>query len=476
MEGNIEFIDNKNENSGGSNNKRKIILIFVVTVFILIVFLLVFLFYSRGGEKNVSSNKNLTDTSSKSELSKTELEKQKALEVESKKIEPKWDIKEEVLYTIPIDQEWQKGSMTFSSDGKSFAYVGYRHDKKPVFSVIDGKEGIYGNNADNYFKNTSNPANAEKIVYTKQAAKYVLMYKGKKFAENDDVITGYISLNDKKQFIYYVEKKNGIRVPFVNNISGSEYQIVGSPSCNNNDGSCDGFAFAYDGRQNAYVAKKGAGYVVVINEKEREEYSKIDSLMFSLDNSHFAYKAFDGSKSFLVIDGEEQGKYDYIFNIKFNKDGSLTYNVLLEKKILFVIESLKLPSMPEVSVVQDQQIISDQKYTVEDTGVLEQQKYDVLNWMSSASASVHDCLGEKEEVLSGIGGAKICNLPSHTWPIIKICGDNLSDTKWIVANGKSLNWNITLNCNGYAYCNGQANAICNDSGCTFNKGCDPNKK
>jgi hypothetical protein len=125
---------------------------------------------------------------------------------------------------------------------------------------------------------------------------------------------------------------------------------------------------------------------------------------------------------------------------------------------------------------QQTNLIKDNKTVLAKAGENEQQKYDVLNWMSSASISVGHCMSEKKEVLSGIGGEKICDIAVGTWPIIKICGDSPSDTKWIIANSGSSSWSITLNCSEYANCNGQVNAVCDDSGCTFNKGCNPQKK
>lgn len=340
----IEFVDNKNNDSGNKN--KKIIVVLIILAFIMIASLFTFLFYLNSDEDKISDKNDLVDSFSVNQLSQTEIEKQRAQEVENKKAEPKWDLKEEVLYEIPADHKFRKWSITFSSDGKRFAYSASREGQENAFSVIDGKEVPWKAGLDEYFKNVSVSANAEKIVYTKQGSKYALIYNGKKLAENEDVITGSISVSDKKQFAYYIQKKDGTRVPVVNGNVGSEYQIIGPQNCSE-DGqefSCDKFAFAYDGKQNAYIAKKGSEYVTVLNEKEGDSYMEIYSPMFSFDSAHFAYKAFDGLKSFMVIDGEEQKKYDNVYNVRFNKDGSLTYNAMLENKILFVSENIKILS------------------------------------------------------------------------------------------------------------------------------------
>lgn len=109
----------------------------------------------------------------------------------------------------------------------------------------------------------------------------------------------------------------------------------------------------------------------------------------------------------------------------------------------------------------------------------DQQKYDIMNAITSAWASGHDCISSNMDVLPGNGGDKICDMPGRVWPIIKACGDNPSDTKWIVVNGSGQEKNITLSCKEVAFCNGQINASCDVNGinaCKFSKGCDPRKK
>jgi len=110
---------------------------------------------------------------------------------------------------------------------------------------------------------------------------------------------------------------------------------------------------------------------------------------------------------------------------------------------------------------------------------LDQQRYDIMNWMTSAWVTGSNCVYNKKDVLSGNGGDQMCDMSRSTWPIIEVCGANPSDTQWIVTKGSGQEKNITLNCKNVTSCNGQINASCDingNHGCKFNKGCDPKQK
>ena len=91
--------------------------------------------------------------------------------------------------------------------------------------------------------------------------------------------------------------------------------------------------------------------------------------------------------------------------------------------------------------------------------------------MSSAVPAGIICEDARGEVLSGIGGDKICSNKVGNWPSINFCGTNPSDTNWVVANGESGNWNFTLKCKQFVNCNGPQNALCNKDGCNFSGTC-----
>lgn len=81
------------------------------------------------------------------------------------------------------------------------------------------------------------------------------------------------------------------------------------------------------------------------------------------------------------------------------------------------------------------------------------------------------CQDAKGTIESGNGGDLLCGNKHDKWPKISYCGNNSEDTKWIVSNGSTENWTITLKCKNFEKCNGATNAICRANGCSFNGSC-----
>jgi hypothetical protein len=77
--------------------------------------------------------------------------------------------------------------------------------------------------------------------------------------------------------------------------------------------------------------------------------------------------------------------------------------------------------------------------------------------------SLNTCYPKLLRCRPGNGGDKICDIPGRTWPIIKVCGANPSDTKWLVVGGSGQEKNIILNCKEVTACNGQISASCDVS-------------
>jgi len=85
--------------------------------------------------------------------------------------------------------------------------------------------------------------------------------------------------------------------------------------------------------------------------------------------------------------------------------------------------------------------------------------------------------------ISGFGNNRICqveknisqpemmNMNGLVWPMINDCGTAIGDTLWIVENGNTDDWKITLNCKNFTVCNGAENAFCNKTGCVFSGTC-----
>lgn len=100
----------------------------------------------------------------------------------------------------------------------------------------------------------------------------------------------------------------------------------------------------------------------------------------------------------------------------------------------------------------------------------------IMSEMSSVVPGGMACGNNKKPIVSGDGDAKVCVGEDYTWPVLTACGDNASDTKWIVKNGAGTNWDFTLDCKGFTDCNGPQNAICNaTTGCKFSGSCQLQK-
>jgi|GEM_PF-227684 len=94
--------------------------------------------------------------------------------------------------------------------------------------------------------------------------------------------------------------------------------------------------------------------------------------------------------------------------------------------------------------------------------------------IKASMASMVDVVNICKEVggsISGIGGDIVCDKSNKLWPTISVCGPNSDDTFWIVEAGNTNNWKITLSCANFLDCNGEANAVCRETGCDFSGTC-----
>lgn len=57
------------------------------------------------------------------------------------------------------------------------------------------------------------------------------------------------------------------------------------------------------------------------------------------------------------------------------------------------------------------------------------------------------------------------------WPQIGVCGSDPEDTRFIVFNNNTDDWNITLECANFDKCDGPKNAICDKNGCRYGGTC-----
>jgi hypothetical protein len=266
------------------------------------------------------------------------------------KEELSWDIQEEVLFIKPEDHEimsvgrifYPEQDIYFGEGGKRFAYIASKEGRERMISVIDGEE-VEWTDIDELFGELEEPGNYKRVKPVQRRGDFYFVYNGKTLGELGEVPGDCYVSKDGSQYAYIiVNTSTWERTAVVNGVKGPGYKIIGMKSCSpSHTETCGPFAFAYDGKQHAYIAKKSDSvYAIVINGKERETYREIDFPAFSPDSEHFVYKATD-EKAFMVIDGEEQKKYDSIYNVRFKQDGTLMYNAMLDSQILLVTQNYK---------------------------------------------------------------------------------------------------------------------------------------
>ena len=351
--GNIEFKADIRPEIKKSIGTRKFLIISIIIFFIIIGGVGFFIILNKNIEnRNTASLSNIEPKIEKTESNPIEPEEKK---LETKK-EPKWDIQENLLFEIPKNNRitadgtvgyYNEPNIYFSEDGTEFEYRARNTENNEWTSIVRGQKGGWIANPENIFKRNITSGNFIKIKPIKKGKLYNVVYKGRNLGEMGTIPDVAVVSADEKQYAYVtINDKTFERFVVINGEKGPAYKMIGMQSCSlgSHAETCDAeFAFAYDGEQNAYIAQKSLlSYTVVLNGKELEKnHREIHFIQFSFDNKHFAYKALD-DKPYVVIDGEDQKKYDGIYNVRFNKDGTLTYDTILDNKIYFVTQRLKI--------------------------------------------------------------------------------------------------------------------------------------
>ncbi len=166
-------------------------------------------------------------------------------------------------------------SLTFSADGKHFAYAAAKVDPATKVEtwrvVLDGKEG-----------------KAYDMVHSVRLG--------------PDVRLGFVARDEKKNKFFTV-------------IDGKE-----GPACDQ----AEYLQFTPDGKRYAYIAWHGDKQSVVVDGIEGRQYHSVDwmTLAFSPGGKHFMYAARSAAdKEVLVVDGKAGRPCDKVFAPRFSGDG-----------------------------------------------------------------------------------------------------------------------------------------------------------
>jgi hypothetical protein len=113
--------------------------------------------------------------------------------------------------------------------------------------------------------------------------------------------------------------------------------------------------FSPDGRRFVFKARRGRGWVMVVDGAESElyepdgekgevEWSRDERLAFSKDGGRVAYVGRKGGKEFVVLDGQAGARYDRVANLNFTPDGRhVVYTARRAGKSLVVVDGAESP-------------------------------------------------------------------------------------------------------------------------------------
>lgn len=225
-----------------------------------------------------------------------------------------------------------------------------------------------------------------------------------------------------------------------------------------------------------YIAQEGNLYHYKVKPKPNKvgpAFQPIKNLNINPAISAFDENLMDATLSGEVwVDGnlfvtKEKYRIPYVLNnggidIEINyKDYGKNYSIKAP------VDTAKIEAETNAAINMTQKPLTEQE--VQDTRN-KAQMANIRSVMGSILPTIESCNKAQKIILSGFGGDKICG-GTDSWPVIKTCGANNADTKWVVKNGANSNWDMVLACKDFPVCDGPSNAICSATGCKFLGNC-----
>ncbi len=216
---------------------------------------------------------------------------------------------------LVIDGEKSKKSydeidfLTFSPDGKRLAYVA--KEKNKMFVVVDGVEGKrYQGIRQPVFSSQGNkiayPA-AISLGYT-SPRQWVAVVNEKENLSYEEIFNVALSPDGKRLTLSVKEREKMFVV--VDGVKGKIYDWADWPT------------FSPDGKRLAYVAKEKNKMFVVVDGVEGKRYDSVYQPVFSSNGKNIAYISKENGKTFLIVNSREiKTKYQYLDNLTFSPEG-----------------------------------------------------------------------------------------------------------------------------------------------------------
>ncbi len=194
-------------------------------------------------------------------------------------------------------------SLTFSRDGKRFAFSAERDGK--CFWVIDGREG----KAYEHIGPVEFSRDGARFAYAgQQAGGFVAVIDGVEAGAYEKI--GAFSFSPDNRRTGFVGLRNRRMYAVIDGKEMSEFDLVFEP------------VFSPDSKRVLYIAGDARSACVVVDGKPRKFYDRILSVRYSGDGRRIMYLALEGRRQRVVIDEEEGKPYDLIAQMAINDDGS----------------------------------------------------------------------------------------------------------------------------------------------------------
>ncbi len=202
-----------------------------------------------------------------------------------------------------VDTMWHDGGrrpyITFSPDGKRFAYLATRSDGKFVVNV-DGIEGAPFDSVGCCLSGDVlfSPDSRHVAYIVKRAGKAIVIRDGVSGRAYDAVTQLFYSANSRQ--LIYTARRNGREYVVIDGNEVAEGEQILSPVYSDSTGRL------------AYTSKKDNTWAVVVDGVAGNPFRRIEvSPFFSRNGRRFVYAARD-SLSYVVVDGVQSRGYEHI--------------------------------------------------------------------------------------------------------------------------------------------------------------------
>jgi len=237
-----------------------------------------------------------------------------------------------VVDGVPVTEFDKIVTFCFSPDGTRLAYVGAqgRDDRTRCQVFLDGRKiGEYSGDLYAVMFMTFSDDGKHFAYKADLEGRTVLVVDGK---DKTELLDGEVywdeELFERSARLRYDRRKDGKVTVVLDGKSGPAYdEILSDVRFSDNDSHF------------AYVAKKGENNVVVVDGEESPEYDSVwsHSFQISRDGRTHAFAADEGKKSFAVVSGRAHLKYDFVGPTQINPDGKTVAYIAKKDKQWFLV-------------------------------------------------------------------------------------------------------------------------------------------